>query len=1160
MKPNSALYSKRVLACISAFLGLTIFTLYGATITWTNTSGGVWSSPVNWSPNIVPRSSDTVQITTAGTYTVTVDTNVGILGLTLGGASGVQTLTNNTQIIGITNSWLVGTNGILNLGGGSLSGGPLTLQGTFNWFGATVLSPVTVSANGVLNFAGSASYLEGPLTNSGTINWNGGSLSLYNNHSTYNGIINNQPSGLFNIQSDQNCSAAGLGFEAFLNAGLVRKIAGAGVTTFSVAFTNSGTVDAESGAIHFGSGGNLGGAYHTASGAVIEFDSGNFTQNGTVTVTGSGLCRLNGATATLQSRITQFVLAAGTVFLASNFETNGTIQSLQLDGAFLSGTNVVTGTLGIDGGGLAQVSALTVASGGVLNFNGAPVYLYAPLTNSGTINWSGSSLSVYNNNTTYTGIINNRPSGLFSIQSDQNCSSAGLGFESFINAGTVRKTAGLGTTTFGIVFTNSGTVDAESGAIHFTGGGNLGGAYNTASGAIIEFDTGSFVHTGPVAVSGSGLCRQNGATVTLNDRIANFLLASGNVVLTPTFETNGTIQNLQLDGAFLAGTNVVTGTLGIDGGGLAQVSALTVASGGVLNFNGASVYLYAPLTNSGTINWTGSSLNIYNNNTTYTGIINNRPSGLFSIQSDQNCSSAGLGNESFVNAGTVRKTAGLGTTTFGIVFTNSGTVDAESGAIHFTGSGNLGGTYNTASGAIIEFDTGSFTETGTVNISGSGLCRQNGATVILNDRIANFLLSSGNVVLTPTFETNGTIQSLQLDGATLTGTNVVTGTLGIDGGGLGSASPLTVSASGVLNFNGGSAYIYAPLTNSGTINWSGGTLSVYNNANAYTGIINNQPSGLFNIECDQNLSTAALGFEAFVNTGTVRKTAGLGTTTCNVPFTNDGTLDAQSGIIQFTGPYAQTGGAMNFGITSLAYYGKIAFSANAPLTGTLSVNFNGGYFPSVGDSFPLVSYSTRGGIFTNLALPAAATWQTNYSASTFTLSVLSVNTGAGSVTLSPIANQTINAGVTLLVTNAATDSNPGNQIAYSLSVFPTGATIGSTSGILQWRAPVARAGTVNAFTVVATDNGVPPASDSKSFSVTVNPLAPVILTPVSYVSNRFTLQISGTVGPDYALSASTNLTSWTSLFTNTPAAMPFIVTVTNAGAFPHRYYRAVLGP
>jgi hypothetical protein len=229
-------------------------------------------------------------------------------------------------------------------------------------------------------------------------------------------------------------------------------------------------------------------------------------------------------------------------------------------------------------------------------------------------------------------------------------------------------------------------------------------------------------------------------------------------------------------------------------------------------------------------------------------------------------------------------------------------------------------------------------------------------------------------------------------------------------------------------------------------------------------MIYNQTGGLFNFQCDQSLSSQGYGFEWFTNAGTIRKTAGRGTSTISVAFTNAGTLDVQSGIIQLPASYRQTGGTMNFGIASLGDFGQITFAGNAPLTGTLSVNFEDGYFPSEGDSFALISYTSHSGIFTSLALPPQAQWQTNYSSTTFTLSVLSAN------------------------------------------------------GL------------------------------------------PLTLKPVSLVSGQFTLQLNGEVGPTYILLASTNLTSWTSLQTNTPSAMPLILIDTNAGKFPHRYYRAQVGP
>ncbi len=993
--------SKRPYLIASLLAALAVVNLHASTLTWTNTSGGVWSAPLNWDAHFVPRPFDSVNITGAGTYTVTVDTNVTIAGLTLGGATGLQTLTNNNQTVVITNA-LVGANGIFSLGGGSLSGGQMTNQGTFNWSAGLVATAMTVAAAGTLNVNGTGVTLESALTNTGTIHWSGSgsSITVYNNHGSYTGAVRNQAGALLDIQNDLPFSSAGFGFEFFQNAGTVRKSAGTGATTFSIAFTNTGTVDAQSGTIQFTGGGNIGGTYNTVSGATIQFTSGAYVETATTTNTGTGLFRLFGATATLNERITKFFLSSGNVALSPTFQGGGTIQNLQLDGAFLTGTNTVTGTLGIDGGGLAAASPLTVTASGVVDFNGAAVNLYAPLTNAGTINWTGSTVTINNNATQFTGAIFNQPGGLFSLQSDQSISSAGYGSEFFINAGTVRKLAGLGTTTFSLPVTNKGTMDAESGAIHFTGGGNIGGTYNTTAGTVIEFDSGNFVQSGAPNVTGSGLCRQNNATVTLTDRIANFLLVAGNVALSPTFQTNGAIHNLQLDGAYLTGTNKVTGTLGMDGGGLGSASPLTIATNGVLNFNGAAVNIYAPLTNAGTINWTGSTVTINNNASQFTGAIFNQPGGLFSLQSDQSLSSAGYGFEFFSNAGTVRKLAGLGTTTFSLLVTNTGIVDVQSGAIHFTGGGNIGGTYNTAPSAVIEFDSGNFTESGAPAVTGSGLCRQNGAGVTLNDKIGSFVLASGNVALSPTFQGSGTIQNLQLDGAYLTGTNKVTGTLGFNGGGLASASPLTVAATGVLNFNGGVVNIYAPLTNAGTVNMSGGGLSVANNALLLTGAIYNQAGAVFNLQSDQALSSQGYGFELFNSAGTVRKTAGLGTSTFSLPFVNTGTLDAQSGIMRIAGPYTQTGGTMNFGITSLAYFGQISFAATAPITGTLSANFNGGYFPSAGYSFTLMTYASRSGTFTSLSLPTQAQWQTNYSATTFTLSILSAS-GVGPFTLVP---------------------------------------------------------------------------------------------------------------------------------------------------------------
>lgn len=209
-----------------------------------------------------------------------------------------------------------------------------------------------------------------------------------------------------------------------------------------------------------------------------------------------------------------------------------------------------------------------------------------------------------------------------------------------------------------------------------------------------------------------------------------------------------------LRGATITWTNTSGGTLALP---------LTVTASRTLNMNGTTVSLYGAVTNTGTIHLSGSGrVVLYNNQIPhgiYAGAIYNEAGALFGLQTDQGVADGDYGSEVFVNAGTLRKSSGAGTSSIGVACTNSGTMDAESGTIQFSFGGNIGGTYNTAAGASIQFVAGTCTETGTVSVTGSGLCRQNGATVILRDRISMFVLAAGNVVLSPTFEGTGTIQN-----------------------------------------------------------------------------------------------------------------------------------------------------------------------------------------------------------------------------------------------------------------------------------------------------------------------------------------------------------------------------------------------------------------
>ncbi len=82
---------------------------------------------------------------------------------------------------------------------------------------------------------------------------------------------------------------------------------------------------------------------------------------------------------------------------------------------------------------------------------------------------------------------------------------------------------------------------------------------------------------------------------------------------------------------------------------------------------------------------------------------------------------------------------------------------------------------------------------------------------------------------------------------------------------------------------------------------------------------------------------------------------------------------------------------MNFGISSLNSYGQIYLAGSPVLSGTLSLNLNGGYSPANGNEFSLLTYGAASGVFNSLALPPWIVWQTNYGPSTFTLTVANQN-------------------------------------------------------------------------------------------------------------------------------------------------------------------------
>src|ERR1035438_2429259 len=357
--------------------------------------------------------------------------------------------------------------------------------------------------------------------------------------------------------------------------------------------------------------------------------------------------------------------------------------------------------------------------------------------------------------------------------------------------------------------------------------------------------------------------------------------------------SNGTIN--------LTAPVIISGQFNWTGGTLSG-NSLNISSNGLLAIGGdGAVTLGNALTNAGTVNWTGTvGINVYNNNAAYTGLIQNLAGGVWNIQSDQTMSYGYSGSYYFNNAGSVIKSVTTGTTTVSIPFYNTGTVTNLSGTINFTGGGTIGGTFYAAAAKTIDFSGGSFSGVANTVIAGLGTIQLNGGSLTLStDIVVNLQLTGGNVNLGAGFQ-GGTITNLALAGATLNGTNTLSGIMTWTGGVV--AGPLTVASNGVLNVSGNSTvYLESPLTNAGTVNWTGTVgINVYNNNAAYTGLIQNLAGGVWNIQSDQTMSPGYSN-PYFNNAGSVIKSVTTGTTTFSIPFYNTGTVTNLSGTLNFAG-------------------------------------------------------------------------------------------------------------------------------------------------------------------------------------------------------------------------------------------------------------------
>ena len=174
-----------------------------------------------------------------------------------------------------------------------------------------------------------------------------------------------------------------------------------------------------------------------------------------------------------------------------------------------------------------------------------------------------------------------------------------------------------------------------------------------------------------------------------------------------------------------------------------------------------------------------------------------------------------------------------------------------------------------------------------------------------------------------------------------------------------------------------------------------------------------------------------------------------------------------------------------------------------------------------------------------------------------------VTVGNTAPTLAGIADQTVNVGVTVSIDLAALASDPDvppQTLTYSLVSGPGNASVDPGTGAFSFRPLASQAGATCPMTVSVADNGAGLLSASQSFNVIVNPLTQPDVNSVAWTAGQLGLTVSGELGPDYAVQASTDLASWNTVFRTNSPAMPFQWSDPDSGTFPARFYRILVGP
>jgi hypothetical protein len=173
-----------------------------------------------------------------------------------------------------------------------------------------------------------------------------------------------------------------------------------------------------------------------------------------------------------------------------------------------------------------------------------------------------------------------------------------------------------------------------------------------------------------------------------------------------------------------------------------------------------------------------------------------------------------------------------------------------------------------------------------------------------------------------------------------------------------------------------------------------------------------------------------------------------------------------------------------------------------------------------------------------------------------------VGQGNTAPAMGAVTDRMVNPGVTLLITNTASDADlPAQTLTFAAAgTLPANATLNPASGLFSWRPLVSQANTTNTIQLKVSDNGQPSLSASNSFKIMVGAISAPRVSSITATGGEVQIVANGPAGPDYTLLTSTNLSAWQAIQTVLSPALPVTLADTNHSSGPARFYRIRLGP